>query len=136
MPLSLDDSTIKQRLTAYLAGLPGIRFASLFGSWSTERARADSDVDLAVDFGRRLTADELVSIARDLARIARREVDLVDLSTARGALLTEILVKGERLYQTSPEETARLLKRMWYDREDDGRARQHTQKTRLQRWTR
>jgi hypothetical protein len=35
MPLSLDDSTIKQRLTAYLAGLPGIRFASLFGSWPT-----------------------------------------------------------------------------------------------------
>lgn len=123
-------------LLAYAVTKPDLRYLVLFGSWASGRHRPDSDIDVACDFGRRLTADELVAMSQDLSSSLGREVDLVDLHQARGALLSEILVRGIVVFRASAEETARLLKKMWYDQADDGYFRQKIHAARMKRMTR
>ena len=126
---------IKQKLNDFFRSHPEVRFLSLFGSFSAGQEHPGSDIDLAIDAARRLTPDELVQFSTDLSLILGREVDLVDLTVARGALLEEAIMKGQVIFQRSPEEFARLLKTMWYDKEDDDRFRQRTQQTRLSLWS-
>ena len=132
--MKADLAAIKTKLTEYFGKRPDVRFVTLFGSYATNRANAKSDVDIAIDCGRPLAADELATIMTDLALLTGCEVDVVDLTVAYGAILEEAIVKGIPILQRSPEDFARLLKKLWYDKEDDGRARRHTMDTRLKLW--
>ena len=93
--------TQDEKLTrAILAGLntqPGIRLAILFGSLAVGQERVDSDLDLAVDAGHRLTAGEKLALMTELTEQTDRPVDLVDLHTVREPLLGQILRHGNRL---------------------------------------
>jgi uncharacterized protein len=57
----------------------GILHISLFGSVARRKARADSDIDLAVEFdrGARMDLFALAGLERRLAEILGRKVDLV-----------------------------------------------------------
>ena len=48
------DENLTRAILAALNTQPGIRLAILFGSLAAGRGWADSDVDLAIDAGRRL----------------------------------------------------------------------------------
>ncbi len=76
---------------------PGIRLAILFGSLAAGRERIDSDLDLAIDTGRRLTTDEKLALITELAKRTGRSVDLVDLHVVGEPLLGQILRHGKRL---------------------------------------
>ena len=86
-----------QAILAALDTQPGIRLAILFGSLAVGRERADSDLDLAVDAGRRLTAGEKLVLMSNLAERTGRTVDLVDLHAVGEPLLGQILRHGKRL---------------------------------------
>ena len=125
---------IKRLVYDYFSVNNKVQFVCLFGSMASGRQHTASDIDIAIDTGERLNPEELVQYATQLATLLGREVDLVDISVARGALLEEIVLKGLTVVQRSPEVFASLLKRMWYDKEDDGRVRQRTMMTRLNLW--
>ena len=132
--LITDLSEISAVLTDYFATRPEVRILTIFGSFASGNAHAASDLYLAIDTGQRLSPDELAQMTSELATRLGREVDLVDLTVSRGAILEEAIIKGRKVIQRSPEDFARLLKRMWYDKEDDGRYRQRTMQTRLLLW--
>ena len=70
----------------------------VFGSWGTAAERADSDLDLAVLPRQVLAAARTWNIAQELAGLAGRNVDLVDLRAASTVMRAQVIVHGERLF--------------------------------------
>jgi len=93
----MPDENLTRAILAALDTQPGIRLAILFGSLATGRERVDSDLDLAVDAGRRLTTVERLALTTELAKRTGRPVDLVDLYVVGEPLLGQILRHGKRL---------------------------------------
>jgi len=93
-PQSLE---LKQALQAVLAKQEGVKLAILFGSLASGTARAESDLDVAVDAGHPLDAAEKMQLIGDLAAATGRPIDLVDLQFVGEPLLGQILRYGKRL---------------------------------------
>jgi uncharacterized protein len=91
------NENLTRGILAALDTQPGIRLAILFGSLAVGRERADSDLDLAVDAGHRLTAGEKLVLMTELTERTGRTVDLVDLHAVGEPLLGQILRHGKRL---------------------------------------
>jgi predicted nucleotidyltransferase len=87
------ETTIRRVLERH----PHIRLAILFGSFATGHIRPDSDLDVAVDAGRPITADKKMKLIEDLAIEIGRPIDLIDLHTAGEPLLGRIVTRGRRL---------------------------------------
>ena len=106
-----------QAILAAIDTQPGIRLAILFGSLAVGREQADSDLDLAVDAGHRLTTGEKLALMNELAKRTGRPVDLVDLYVVGEPLLGQILRHGKRLLGS---ETcyADLIRRHLFDQAD------------------
>jgi len=88
---------LKQALQSVLAKQEGVRLAILFGSLASGTARAESDLDVAVDTGHPLDAAEKMQLIGDLAAATGRPIDLVDLQSVGEPLLGQILRYGKRL---------------------------------------
>lgn len=54
-----------------------VTYLGLFGSYARGEQKADSDVDMLVDFGKRISLFDLVRIEREMGEAIRRKVDLV-----------------------------------------------------------
>lgn len=104
-------------LESLLARQPGLELAILFGSMASGRQRPDSDLDLAVQAARPLTAEHKLALVGQLALASGRAVDLVDLRTVGEPLLGQILSRGRRLLG-SDEAHAALLRRHLLDAAD------------------
>ncbi|MEO8546188.1 MAG: nucleotidyltransferase domain-containing protein [Burkholderiaceae bacterium] len=104
-------------LRGVLSQFPYISLAVLFGSVASGRARADSDVDLAVSASRPLTAAEMLQITQALAETTGRPVDLIDLSNVSAPLLGQILRHGKRV-QGSVAEFGQLINRHLIEQAD------------------
>ena len=90
----------KARLVQALR-LHGIVYARLFGSGARGTLHFESDVDLAVSAGRPLKADDEYRLIQRVAEITCRPVDIVDLTTASGAVFDEAL-RGTELFCDDP----------------------------------
>jgi predicted nucleotidyltransferase len=110
-------STTLSQVRNVLESQPGIRQAVVFGSVASGRARADSDLDIAVDAGRPLDASAKARLIEALAAATGRAVDLIDLRTAGEPLLGQILKHGHRVVG-SDAERAELIRRHLFDAED------------------
>ena len=95
--MQAQDEDFTQGILAALNTQPGVRLAILFGSLAAGQGRVDSDLDLAVDAGHRLTAGEKLVLMNKLAERTGRPVDLVDLHAVGEPLLGQILRHGKRL---------------------------------------
>lgn len=95
MAMSADslDAGLRQVLDRH----PAIQLAYLFGSLANDRAREDSDLDLAVHAIHPLHVDEKAALIADLAERFGRPVDLVDLAVVGEPLLGQILIHGRRI---------------------------------------
>jgi uncharacterized protein len=111
------DENLTRAILAALDTQPGIRLAILYGSLAAGLERADSDLDLAVDAGRRITAGEKLALMNMLAEQTGRPVDLVDLHTVGEPLLGQILRHGKRLLGGGTC-YANLIRRHLFDQED------------------
>ncbi|MDT8421221.1 MAG: nucleotidyltransferase domain-containing protein [Desulfuromonadales bacterium] len=79
-----------------------------FGSWGTGSQRADSDIDLAILASSPLDSVERWDLAQQLASLAGRDVDLVDLLKASTVMRLQVVANGERLYCGNAEEVERF----------------------------
>ncbi len=75
----------------------GAAYATVFGSVARGQARKDSDIDVAVSFGRPMSADLRMAMTGIIAEACGRSVDLVDLETAQGLILARALGGSEIL---------------------------------------
>jgi predicted nucleotidyltransferase len=90
-------SDIGRRLRPVFARYPRIKAVYLFGSAASGRARADSDLDLAVVPERPLGSDKL-ALLTDLAAEGLERVDLVSLEGDDVVLRFEALRPNRLLY--------------------------------------
>lgn len=89
-----------EKLRELMARFPQIRVAALFGSMARGTARPDSDIDVAVQADKELSADEHIAITEAIALAFNRPVDLVDLRTAGQPLLDQIVRTGIQVIGT------------------------------------
>lgn len=111
------DLSLKQTILAAISTQPGIGLAILFGSLAAGQGRMESDLDLAVDAGRRLTASEKMALISELAGRTGRTIDLVDIHTVGEPLLGQILKHGTRILG-SDTHYANLIRRHLFDQAD------------------
>lgn len=108
---------LKETLLAALSTQPGIGLAILFGSLAIGKGHVESDLDLAVDAGRRLTASEKMALISELAGRTGRPVDLVDIRAIGEPLLGQVLRHGKRILG-SDTRYANLIRRHLFDQAD------------------
>lgn len=91
---------------AEAAGGDGIRFT------------AESDVDVAVAGAAELGPEERLEIYEALTKKLRRDVDVRDLSTLHGIILSQVLLNGVILKKEDPAYFEARLREMIYFRQD------------------
>jgi len=69
----------------------GVSGLSLFGSFAQDEGRADSDVDLLVEFSRPIGLFEFVRLQRELGELLGHRVDLVTPAALKPQLRDRIL---------------------------------------------
>jgi len=130
--------SLEKQIQAILAPYPSIQAALLFGSLARGKARAGSDLDLAVlttetEAGpRRKLMAALMSALSDLSPSGR--VDLVFIDEAPPALRQRIMEEGKLLSCHAPRSWAQWRERTmreYFDMEPYRRAYIHAQKKRL-----
>ena len=129
----IPEKDVFQAVTTVLAEEPGLRVAIVYGSAAAGKMRRDSDVDVAVLFGRPLDMDARLVLWGKLTDSLRREVDLVDLYDLGGEILHQVLTKGRVVIKNDEAAYYWLFKRMVYDREDFMRLVRRAQRVRIGR---
>jgi len=106
--VSMDKATAIERVRRYTDIVRenfDVRRVILFGSYSKDTARKDSDIDIAVVLD--LVEEDFLTAESRLFRL-RREIDariepvLLDASNDRSGFLEEILKTGEVIYSAEP----------------------------------
>lgn len=86
-----------QKLQMFFAGEENVRLAFLIGSFAAGTARPDSDVDVAVLFGRVPDYMDVLGLRDRLSALVEREADLVVLNDAGPVIRMQVLKTGIRL---------------------------------------
>ena len=112
------DPIVSQRLLGALSAWPELELVMLYGSIAKGSARQDSDIDVAVLAPSPLSPDARLAMAAALTRAVGRPAEVLDLSTAHGTILAEVLTDGLRLHMTSQAAYEGLLRRLVYEEAD------------------
>lgn len=88
----------QQCINAICLAVPNCLAIYRFGSWGTEDERPDSDIDLAILPMSPIAPMSRWDLAQQLASLAGRDVDLVDLLNASTVLRMQVVGHGERIY--------------------------------------
>jgi len=128
------DPALGETLRAALAGFPSLRLAIVYGSVARQRARADSDLDLAVLADRPLSAEQRIAIIEAVSQATGRPVDLVDLATAGEPTLGQVVRHGWRVLGSSQAHGA-LIFRHLVDQSDFVPLRNRILDERRRAWT-
>ena len=99
------DENLTRAILAAIDTQPGIRLAILFGSLAAGLERVDSNLDLAVDAGRRITAEEKLALMNELAQRTGRPVDS-DMKPRRSAI-PEPRISNLKLFVLKPVSSAK-----------------------------
>lgn len=70
----------------------------LFGSYSRETARAESDIDIAFKSKTILSKKDIFQLKQELEDISGKDVDLINLDNIGDIFRYEILINGKTLY--------------------------------------
>ena len=111
------DPDFEQAILVAIGTQPGIGLVILFGSLATGRGGAESDLDLAIDAGHRLTVIEKMALISELAGKTGRPVDLVDIRAVGEPLLGQILRHGKRIMGNDTH-YANLIRKHLFDQAD------------------
>lgn len=109
---------LDRTITEVMTRRPSVILAIVFGSMAKDRARNDSDLDIAVATSTPLTAQTHIAIIEDLALAVGRPVDLIDLDRTHNPLLQQILTNGRRVLCHDRTRYAELILRMVYEEAD------------------
>lgn len=89
---------IDQVVTVICHALPDIKAIYLFGSADSKYERLDSDIDLAILPDKKLDSVVRWELSGELARLLKRDVDLIDLSQTSTVLQFQIINAGKCIY--------------------------------------
>lgn len=89
---------LREALPALLEQLEQPQLVVVFGSVAAGSAGFDSDLDLALQCRRALSAEQRISLIAWLAEVTGRPVDLIDLRVAGEPLRGQIIRHGIRLW--------------------------------------
>lgn len=95
------ETVLRQLLADYARSIEGLDLLFLFGSHASGRARAESDVDIALSFTHEMIpeAEKRIELIGSLSDQLGREVDLVVLNQASPILKMQVLRNGEKLFE-------------------------------------
>lgn len=113
-----DTVAVSQKIARQLARHPAVKVGILFGSLAADRATSNSDLDLGVAADHPLDIDLKTVLIEELAQLLGRPVDLVDLQTASGVILQQVLAKGTLIYCTDHVLYATLIRNMLFNQSD------------------
>ena len=85
-----------------------LQLAVIFGSVAQGKARADSDLDIAVRYAAPLDAEQKLALIRALGVASGRPVDLIDLRTAGPIVARQALTLGKRICGTDTDFASQL----------------------------
>ena len=106
------DEKLANRLRA-----AGAVHATLFGSVARGTERFDSDIDVAVSFGKAMSSKRKMTVMALIADISGRSVDLIDLEKAEGLILAQALGGREILCDSVATRTRMAMRLIRF--EDD-----------------
>ena len=89
---------IEEIIQIICAKLPTVQAIYLFGSVNTAFANAVSDVDLAVLAEKKIDNGITWQLAQEIAKLLKKDVDLIDLWQASTVMRREIINTGSRLF--------------------------------------
>lgn len=95
---SIQEQLLHRLVLQLQKDIPGLFAVYRFGSWGTTAERADSDIDLAVLATIPMESVQRWELAQQLAAIAGRNVDLVELSAASAVMRAQVVAQGERAF--------------------------------------
>lgn len=98
MPTSNDNTTLDSLLQVMAARIPRLLAVYRFGTFGTPGQRPDSDIDLGLLAQAPLDPVMLFDLAGELATLAGRDVDLVDLLRCSTVMRAQVVAHGERLF--------------------------------------
>lgn len=122
-----------EQIRQALVPFEDIDLAIVFGSLAKGTQRPDSDLDIAIQASRPLTAVQRIELIDALAMALGRPVDLIDLKTAGQPVLNQIVKYGCRILG-SDEKMAGLIFRNIMDQEDFVPLQQRILKERRAAW--
>ena len=70
----------------------------LFGSYSRNTQRENSDIDIAIKSKCEISKIELFEISQELEEITKKDIDLIDLEKISDSFRYEILMNGQVLF--------------------------------------
>jgi len=88
-------------------------FIILFGSFTKGTTHAESDIDLAYFSDKQLSSYERFILASELAELANREVDLVDMKQIDTVFTMQIFEQGIPIYIQEENELTRQKMRAY-----------------------
>ncbi len=122
----------KDKLQTALAAQAGLSFAVLVGSQVSGRTHAQSDWDIAIQWGRQVSASERVTMTEQLRQTLRLllqvhedKIDLIDLADARLTMRALVAEEGQPLCIVDDLAWIRFLQNTWAELEDNEWRRQH-----------
>ncbi len=94
----MDETLGTHVIHTLLDQFPDIIVVYRFGSWGTPQVRSDSDIDLEILSGQKLSNLDRWELSQKFAQVISRDVDLVDLSGASTVMRLQVVAYGERIY--------------------------------------
>lgn len=107
------EENLKKQLIKVIQNKINPAFILLFGSFVKGTNRIDSDIDLAFFSKKQLSSYERFLLASELAEIAGREVDLVDLKQIDTVFTMQIFSQGIPIYIQDENEFTRQKMRAY-----------------------
>ena len=125
-------TTPKDKLQTALAAQTALSFAVRVGSQATGRTHAQSDWDIAIQWGRQVSAsarmamtEQLRQTLRLLLQVPEEKIDLIDLADARLTMRALVAEEGQPLCIVDDLAWIRFLQNTWAELEDNEWRRQH-----------
>jgi predicted nucleotidyltransferase len=115
-----DFSAVPQTLEDKLASrlrAAGAAYATVFGSVARGQALADSDIDVAVSFGKPMSSGLRMAVIGIVADVCGRSVDLIDLESAGGLILARAL-GGTEIFCDSVATRQRMISKVQRSEDD------------------
>lgn len=109
---------VKHNLKQYFTTQTSVQLAILYGSFAKGLENERSDVDIAVAGYAEYHSSVLVDLNLSISKLLNREIDIVDLNSLSGTILTQILTSGTIIKSKDTSLYAELIKKMLYFEED------------------
>jgi predicted nucleotidyltransferase len=107
-PVQTKDEAVRLLINLF-SDRPDVALLILYGSAAENRLRDDSDIDVAIALGHPMTAEEQIDLMYEIAHLAGRECDVVDLRSIGGLFLHQVLSRGTLVINKNPALYSKLV---------------------------